>query len=120
MKLDEQWDLALPQAGFEIFTVVPVDAGVAPLGLVDMFNSSGAIVEKGFIASDIYRLKVRGAGRFTVWSKRTPLKVTAHSIDSQYSGGTDLPFSYVSESSWLEFYLDGNDKEVVDIVMGNE
>jgi raffinose synthase len=112
---DEQWELALPQAGFEIFTVVPVDQGVAPLGLVELFNSAGAILEKGFITQEIYRIRTRGAGHFAVWCSRSPIRVVAHERNNRHPRTTDLPFSYVPKTSWLEFDLNVHGQEIIDI-----
>lgn len=120
IKRDEQWELALPQAGFEIFTIVPVDQGVTPLGLVELFNSAGAVVEKGFITPDIYRIKTRGAGRFAVWCSRKPNNVVAHAKNSGQSKTTHLPFSYSPEARWLELGLDGSSQEMVDIAFADK
>jgi raffinose synthase len=113
---DEQWDLALPQAGYEIFTVVPVDTGVAPLGLVDMFNSAGAIIEKGFITREIYRIRTRGSGRFAIWCSRKPLSVVLQENNNGQPRKTHLPFSHVADTSWLEFDLGGHGQEIIDLV----
>ena len=45
----EQWGLALPPLNGEVFTIVPIENGVAPIGLADMLNSAGALLFKGWV-----------------------------------------------------------------------
>ncbi len=115
IKCDEQWELALPQAGFEIFTVVPVDQGVAPLGLVELFNSAGAVVEKSFITPEIYRIKTRGAGRFALWCSRKPVELI--SVDTRTKMRTKQAMTYMPENSYLEFQVDHANPVMYDIIL---
>ena len=78
--------VTLPSLGYDVFTFVPIDGGVAPLGFAEMFNSAGAVTEKGWHGAGVYELTVRGAGRLLVWSEQAPARVTA--------GGADVPFAY--------------------------
>ena len=95
---DEPWELTLPQLAFEVFTVVPIEDGVAPVGLADMFNSAGAILKNGRDAAGAYEIELRGGGRFLAWSDRAPMSVevdgcpTAFSFDA-HRLETNLPAS---------------------------
>ena len=43
MARDERWELTLAPLASEVFTIAPLEQGVAALGLVDMFNAGGAV-----------------------------------------------------------------------------
>lgn len=92
-------DAALPvtlaDLSAEVFTIVPLDRGVAPIGLADKFNSAGAITEKGW-QGGTYTVRVRDGGRFLAFSERKPTRV---SVDD-----AERPFSY--EAGALELALE--------------
>jgi raffinose synthase len=58
----------------EVFTLVPIDGGVAPIGLADKFNSGGAITAKGW-EDKTYRVALRDGGRFVAFAERRPSAV---------------------------------------------
>ena len=74
---DEAWEIALPDLSAEIFTVVPLTGGVAPIGLADKFNSGGAILRAGFNldAPERYELTARGGGNLLLWCETRPVSV---------------------------------------------
>ena len=60
---DEGLPMTLQPLCSELVTIVPLNDGIAPLGLLDMLNSAGAITAKGF-TRDAYHLSLRDGGRF--------------------------------------------------------
>ncbi|MBI4787247.1 MAG: hypothetical protein HY782_09395 [Chloroflexi bacterium] len=76
----ERWNLTLAQLTCEVFTIVPIRGGVAPIGLVDLFNSSGAVVSKRNAGEREYEIKMRGPGRCLIWSERQPTTVTVNGL----------------------------------------
>lgn len=77
---------------FEVFTVVPVKEmwnGVkfAPIGLIKMFNSGGAIkdlsYESGQSATSV-SLKIRGCGPFGAYSSCRPKRITVDSEEADF------------------------------------
>ncbi|RHN79116.1 putative galactinol--sucrose galactosyltransferase, Alpha-galactosidase [Medicago truncatula] len=71
----------------------------APIGLLDMFNTGGAVehfeIHKGATASA--SLRVRGSGRFGVYSSQKPVKCVV--------GDNETDFNYESETGLLTFYM---------------
>jgi raffinose synthase len=92
MEPTERWEITLASLTYEVFTVVPIDQGVAPIGLADMFNSAGAIVEKTWSAENTYELVLRAGGRFIAWCERQPASVTWNraSVDFAYGPASHL------------------------------
>ncbi|KAG6428979.1 hypothetical protein SASPL_107018 [Salvia splendens] len=77
---------------YELYHICPLkkittDISLAPIGLLDMFNSGGA-VEQFDISGGSVTLKVRGCGRFGVYSSERPLKCSV--------GGSETGFDYES------------------------
>ncbi len=72
---EEVWSITLAPLTFEIFTITPIERGVAPLGLVDMFNSGGAIMEAGFNRHGEYEILAHAGGKIAVWCARPPQQV---------------------------------------------
>ncbi|KAI4306268.1 hypothetical protein L6164_029561 [Bauhinia variegata] len=93
---------------YEVFTVVPVGElsnGVkfAPIGLIKMFNSGGAIKELKYGSSNI-ELRVRGCGVFGSYSSARPRKIT---VDSQ-----EVEFRYDEQHGLLTADLRVPEKEL--------
>ena len=89
---DETRAVSLPPLGYDVFTIVPIEGGVAPIGLADMFNSAGAITIQGFRGADEYEMTVRGEGRFLVWTERAPssVEIDGQPLEFVYDAGTSL------------------------------
>ncbi|KAL7138491.1 hypothetical protein ABFS83_10G167800 [Erythranthe nasuta] len=75
---------------YELFHICPLkkiaeEIFFAPIGLIDMFNSSGA-VEQFEVEEEGTRvtLKVRGCGRFGAYSSRQPLKCLAGDAETEF------------------------------------
>ncbi|KAL8494022.1 hypothetical protein ACS0TY_024993 [Phlomoides rotata] len=98
---------------YELFHVCPLkkittNISFAPIGLLDMFNSSGAVeqfeVEKTnetFDGSQLpaatVAMKVRGCGRFGVYSSQRPLKCSV--------GNTETVFDYEAATGLVTLLL---------------
>jgi raffinose synthase len=94
---DEPWQITLAPLNFEIFTIVPLAGGVAPIGLMDMFNSAGAVLAKGWDPFGGYTISLRGGGRFLAWCERKPVAVE--------TDGASVPFAYDPVRHGLEVVL---------------
>jgi hypothetical protein len=96
-KRAEAWQVRLAPSGFEIFTLVPVVGGFAPIGLPDYYNSGAGVDEWQQVLPDIYTLRVRGSGRFLAYSRSSPVSITA--------GGVMVPFTFEDRAGRLEFLV---------------
>jgi len=117
---DSVMRVALNHQDWEIFTVVPLQVARAnllwgPIGLVDMLNSGGAIMEADnqldYSSSGAViraRLTSRGPGHFVAFTNRRPLHVL---VD-----GVKVDCSYDEEDSELSFQL----PEEADAVVGHD
>ncbi|XP_077211917.1 seed imbibition 2 [Tasmannia lanceolata] len=106
---------------YELFHICPLkeiipNISFAPIGLLDMFNSSGAVEQfevrkdspsnlqpfDGEVPSDLSKslsdsrsptatvsLKVRGCGRFGAYSSQRPLKCTVDSVETEFNYDSD-------------------------------
>ncbi|RZC65960.1 hypothetical protein C5167_009644 [Papaver somniferum] len=77
---------------YEVFTVVPVkelssQASFAPIGLIKMFNSGGAIKELKHESekSGIVNMKVRGCGVFGAYSSVRPKRITVDLKETEFT-----------------------------------
>lgn len=102
--------ITLKSREYEVFTIVPVKelangTSFAPIGLIRMFNSGGAINALEFDANAaVVNLKVRGCGDFGVYCSTKPEKI---SVDS-----TETEFIYDAESGLATFTLRVPDREL--------
>lgn len=88
----------------EVFTVVPVkqmSGGItfAPIGLIKMFNSGGAIKELDYESEQMgtVSMKVRGCGLFGAYSSVRPKRIT---VDC-----AEVEFEYEEASGFIKFSL---------------
>lgn len=98
---DEAWIITLAPMAFEIFTITPIEQGLAPLGLVEMFNSGAAIIEAGFNQHGEYEMLVHNGGKIAVWCALPPQQVW---LDGQlaayeYQPATNLLYIYTNHTS---------------------
>ncbi|KAI3850303.1 hypothetical protein MKX03_028859 [Papaver bracteatum] len=77
---------------YEVFTVVPVkelssQASFAPIGLIKMFNSGGAIKELKHESEKrgIVNMKVRGCGVFGAYSSARPKKIIVDLKETEFT-----------------------------------
>ena len=94
MRANEEWEISLPQLSFDIFTIVPVVNGFAPIGLVDMFNSGGALIAGMWINKNEGGFYIQGSGRFVAWSNSRPQQIMMNDEPAQ--------FQYSERNHWLE------------------
>ncbi len=87
---DEAWQIALPLRGFEVYTMAPIVNGFAPIGLVDKYNSAGAITACERDPQGTQVIALRDGGQFVAWSARKPRQILL--------GDTAVAFCY-DESS---------------------
>src|SRR5205823_1266345 len=62
MRRTDRWEITLPPLTAEVFTIVPIVGGIAPIGLPGMFNSAGAVTAKTF-HDDVCELTLRAGGK---------------------------------------------------------
>lgn len=110
---DTSLPITLKSREYEVFTVVPVKefsdgSKFAPVGLMEMFNSGGAIVSLTYQDNGtnfVIKMKLRGSGLFGVYSSvRRPRNVT---VDSE-----DVEYRYKPDSGLVTFTLGIPEKEL--------
>lgn len=70
-----RWRLALGTFGFELFTVVEVRNGFAPLGDPGLYNTGGVVLDWRTEA-DVHRVELMPCRRFAAYSVRRPAAVS--------------------------------------------
>ncbi|XP_058723947.1 probable galactinol--sucrose galactosyltransferase 2 isoform X2 [Vicia villosa] len=94
---------------FHFYPIKEIAQGIwfAPIGLLDMFNTGGAVeqfeIHKKSVAASV-SLKVRGSGRFGVYSSQRPVKCVV--------GDNENEFKYESESGLTTFYIPVSDEDM--------
>ncbi|KAF3453252.1 hypothetical protein FNV43_RR03692 [Rhamnella rubrinervis] len=110
---DASLPITLKSREYEVFTVVPVKElrnGVkfAPIGLLKMFNSGGAIKEVDYESnsSGTIVMRVCGCGVFGAYSSTPPRRITvdSHQQEFQYEEGSGL-ISLALRVAEQELYL---------------
>ncbi|MGC4093446.1 MAG: Sip1-related alpha-galactosidase [Polyangiaceae bacterium] len=76
----ERVSLSLGERGFELCTIVPVERGFAPLGLLDKFISYGALGSVTWVDARTWQGELRDGGRFGAYAERAPSRVA---VDGQ-------------------------------------
>ena len=79
--------VSLNQLEAELVHVVPIDNGVAALGLIDKDNASAAICSQGWDIDGSYRVQLKDGGKAGVYCQRKPSRV----INDQ---GKSLKFTF--------------------------
>lgn len=89
--------VTLRSRDYEVFTVVPVkrlsdDASFAPIGLIRMFNSGGAVKEVEYGKGADVELKVRGSGTVGAYSSTRPktVAVDSEAVEFNYDDSCGL------------------------------
>jgi raffinose synthase len=107
----ERWELTLEPLTYEVFTIVPIVAGFAPIGLADLFNSAGAVLDSGLDARGAIEVILLSGGRFLAWCEERPQAVDV--------AGAALDFTYDAEASRLEVIVPGAEPVTLRIVSGS-
>jgi raffinose synthase len=95
---EQRLPVTLDDLTAEVFTIVPIDSGIAPIGLSDKFNSAGAIVAKGWQGKS-YLVSLRDGGSFIAYCDRAPSAVMVN--------GTERRFSFVGGALRVELGAPG-------------
>ncbi len=69
------WTIVLDPMNFEIFTITPIEQGIAPLGIIDMFNSGGAVIKASFNQHGEYEMLAHNGRKISVWCAQPPKQV---------------------------------------------
>lgn len=93
---DATMPITLKARQYEVFTVVPVKilsngCKFAPIGLIKMFNSGGAIKELRYHHANI-DMKIRGCGVFGAYSSTRPKRITVETeeVSFEYEDASGL------------------------------
>jgi len=97
LEAGERIELSLGYGEFELYTLVPVERGLAAIGLSDKLNSGGAISSVDWLDASRCRISIRDRGTFIAWSERAPASVDA--------GGKPVAFEFDAESRRLSLVL---------------
>jgi raffinose synthase len=82
---DGRVGVALAERDFELFTLVPIERGFAPIGLADKFNSAGALRGPSWCDDGSYRLELRDGGDFLAWSAAAPTSVEVDCVAASFT-----------------------------------
>ncbi|KAJ0976418.1 hypothetical protein J5N97_018383 [Dioscorea zingiberensis] len=96
--------MTLQPSSFEIFSFVPVkkineDIKFAPIGLVNMFNSGGTVIEFESKLNDVL-VEVKGEGKFLAYSSEKPKKVLVNGVVEGFQWLSDGKLTVCV--SWIE------------------
>ena len=106
MSRQDETPVALKPLEFEVFTIVPIQAGLAPIGLSEMFNSGGVVLYHDMgpdAATHVLGLRTgregcSGAGpTFLAWSENKPKRVLVE--------GAAIPFTFDRSTGALRLQL---------------
>jgi raffinose synthase len=81
-------EVSLSDLSFELFTIVPIRDGYAPLGLIDKFNSAGAVERKG-PQRDGYAFTLRDGGCCAVWCATCPEEIDVDNVSHPFNWDAD-------------------------------
>lgn len=86
--------LSLADRGFEVFTFVPVERGLAVIGLADKFNSAAAVENLEWPEENRCCFGLKDGGQLLLWCQVSPTKVEA--------SGESLAFRQVTKGDGVE------------------
>ena len=95
MNCCDRWNLTLPSLGYELFTVVPIENDLAPIGNPDMYLSAGVIESQA-----AGRITLKTGGKFLAWSKTAPISIEAN--------GRQVDFTYNPTTHRLDLQIPGD------------
>lgn len=102
-------------SSFELFNFIPIrhlnqSTAFAPIGLTNMLNSTGAVVDAEY-GDRLAKIKVKGEGEFLAYSCNVPKMVKANGMDVEFEcadGQVKIGLKWVEENegiSTLEFHF---------------
>ncbi|CAN6373452.1 unnamed protein product [Urochloa humidicola] len=90
----EPIQFTLQPSSFELFTFAPVTnigsatkVQIAPIGMVDLLNCSGAIIDVEYGGCGEVRMKVKGAGRLLVYFDVKPRRSLVDGCEAEFEWG---------------------------------
>jgi len=83
-KRSQRLPIALDELTAEVYTIVPIEEGVAPIGLTGLFNSGGSVLESAWV-DGAFSVLLSDGGEFACWSTRKPSKATVNGKDSRFA-----------------------------------
>ncbi|XP_022991280.1 stachyose synthase-like [Cucurbita maxima] len=100
----EPLELTLQPSTFELFNFIPLEKlgsniKFAPIGLTNMFNSSGTIQHLKYNENDV-ELKVKGGGNFLAYSSGSPKKCVSNGMEVAFEWDYDGKLSF--DLCWIE------------------
>jgi len=109
-KADQSWRVSLSPGGFRIFTVSAVNRGVAPLGILDMFNSVGIFESCCWENTTTYKAALASGGEIAFYSEKKPVRVE----DS--STGQEIEYIYNTDTRFLTVKPEGTGPRELSLV----
>nr|CAB3492214.1 unnamed protein product [Digitaria exilis] len=90
----EPIQFTLQPSSFELFTFAPVtnidgatNVRFAPVGLVNLLNCGGAIVDVEYRSGGEVRMKVKGSGKLLVYSDVKPRRILVYGWEAEFEWG---------------------------------
>jgi len=83
-KRSQRLPITLDELTAEVYTIVPIVDGVAPIGLTGLFNSGGSIANAGWTDGS-FVVDLSDGGEFACWSERKPSQVTVNGAQTRFS-----------------------------------
>lgn len=74
----------LKRAQWEIFTLAPIENGVAVLGLADKFNSAAAVRTATWVNGNTLELQLRDDGELVAWVEQKPSRVEVNGSEIRF------------------------------------
>ncbi len=96
----------LAESAFEIATIMPIEHGFAPIGLVDKYNSGAAILRLD-LSERQATVELRDAGEFVAYCAHEPLQITV--------GDRLSTFSYDRKQALIRMAVDTPGRNVISI-----
>ncbi len=84
LSANKKENVCVPAQGFEIYTIVPIDNGVAAIGLADKFNSGGTVKSAEWKCKCAYKTILKDGGEFVFYSEKEPTKVIVNGKAAKY------------------------------------
>ncbi len=106
---DEPISVTLAEGQAEVYTIVPIEHGVAAIGLADKLNSGGAIVRAAW-RENAYELELVDGGDCVLFAESAPVGV--------HSNGSAVAFAFDSHTHLLRVTLPAHGRCALSIAFG--
>lgn len=100
LEREAAWEIVLHPLEYEIFTMVPIVEDLAPIGLVDLFNSGGVFVNHFCRGAGVHEMTLRAGGLLLFWAGRRPARLIWQ--------GEEVPFVWNRATGSVEVMLPPN------------